>query len=62
MREGEEEEDKTLTAALEEVGMTWQGGGRTLLALLARGRSLVSGSRRGHWAADRLVGAPSNAL
>ena len=62
MREEEGEEDKTLMAALEEVGMTWQGGGRTLLALLAHGRSLVSGSRQGHWAADRLVGAPSNAL
>ena len=60
MTEEEEGEDKTLMAALEVVGMTWQEGGRTLLALLAHGMSLVSDSRQDHWAANRLVGVPSS--
>ena len=60
--EEEEGEDKTLMAALEEVGTTWQEGGRTLLALLARGKSLVSGSRQDHSVANRLAGEPSSAL
>ena len=56
------EGDKTLMAALEEVDMTWQEGGRTSLAPLAHGKSLVSGRRHHHWVANRLVGEPSNAL
>ena len=61
-REGEEGGDKTLMAAPEEAGMIWRGGGRTLLALLAHGMSLVSGSRQDRWVADKLVGVPSSAL
>ena len=56
------EGDKTLMAALEEVGMTWQEGGRTSLAPLVHGRSLVSGSKHRHLVANRLVGEPSSAL
>ena len=60
MTEEEEGEDKTLMAALEVVGTTWQEGGRTLQAFLARGKSLVSGSRQDHLAANRLAGEPSS--
>ena len=56
---------KTLMASLEEeVGMTWQEGDRTSLALLAlHGKSLVLCSRQQHhWVANRLAGAPSSGL
>ena len=55
---------KTLMASLEEeVGMTWQEGDRTSLALLAlHGKFLVLCSRQQHhWVANRLAGAPSSA-
>ena len=58
----EEEGDKTLMAALEEVGMTWQEGGRTSLALLVHGKSLVSCRRHHHLVANMLVEELSNVL
>ena len=58
---------KTLIVAsleVEVVGMTWQEGDRTSLALLAPcGKSLALCSRqKHHWVADKLAGAPSSVL